>query len=75
MINPAKLLKLKSMWDQFQKNHPKFPFFLKAAAQDGLKEGNVIEISIKTTDGRVIASNIRLTESDIRMIEELKKLS
>lgn len=72
MVNPAKLLKMKSMWDAFKKNHPKFPYFLQAAARDGFKEGNIIEINIKTTDGRVLASNIRLTESDIKLIEELK---
>ena len=72
MVNPAKLLKMKSMWETFKKNHPKFPYFLQAAANEGLKEGNIIEISIKTTEGKVIASNIKLTESDIRMIQELK---
>lgn len=72
MVNPAKLLKMKSMWESFKKNHPKFPYFLQAAANEGLKEGNIIEISIKTTEGKVIASNIKLTESDIRMIQELK---
>ena len=72
MVNPAKLLKMKTMWETFKKNHPKFPYFLQAAAKDGLQEGNVIEISIKTTEGKVIASNIKLTESDIRMIQELK---
>lgn len=75
MMNPAKLLKIKSMWDTFKKNHPKFPFFLQAASKDGLKEGNIIEISIKTTEGKVIASNIKLTESDIKMFEELKNQS
>lgn len=73
MINPAKLFKIKSMWDTFKQNHPKFPYFLQAASQDGLKEGNIIEISIKTTEGKVIASNLRLTRSDIEMLEELKK--
>lgn len=73
MINPAKLMKMKSMWDTFKQNHPKFPYFLQAASREGLKEGNIIEISIKTTEGKVLASNLRLTKSDIEMIEELKK--
>lgn len=72
MINPTKLLKIKSMWDTFKKNHPKFPYFLQAAAKDGLKEGNIVEISIKTTDGKELVTNIKLTESDIRLLEELK---
>lgn len=72
MMNPAKLLKMKNMWETFKKDHPKFPYFLQAAAREGLQEGNVIEISIKTTDGKVIASNIKLTASDVRMLQELK---
>lgn len=73
MVNPAKLLKLKSMWATFKNNHPKFPYFIQAVAKEGLKEGNIIEISIKTTDGRELASNICLTESDMELIEELKR--
>lgn len=72
MINPAKLMKMRSMWNTFKQNHPKFPYFLQAAARDGLQEGNIIEISIKTTDGKVLASNIRLTASDMELIRELK---
>lgn len=72
MINPAKLLKLKSMWNTFCQNHPKFPHFLKAASAEGLKEGNIIEISITTNDGKVIASNLKLTQSDVAMLNELR---
>lgn len=73
MVNPAKLLKMKSMWDTFKKNHPKFPYFIQAVSREGLREGTIIEISVKTTDGKELASNLRLTESDIQLLYELKK--
>jgi len=70
-FNPMKLLQLKPLWGQFKQNHPKFPAFLQAA-QKGLEEGSVISISIKTPEGREIATNIKLTSSDMHMIDTVK---
>lgn len=72
MINPAKLLKIKSMWSTFSKTHPKFPGFIRAVMNEGFEAGNIIEISVTTNDGKVMCSNIKLTESDIQMFNELK---
>lgn len=74
MMNPAKLLKLKSAMDVFKKNHPKFLPFLSAAKQNSMKEGTIIEINVTSPDGKTISSNIKLQESDIQMFYELSDL-
>lgn len=74
MINPAKLIKLKSSWDMFTKNHPKFPKFLETIRKDALEEGTIIEINVKTLDGKILTSNIKLKESDIKLINDLSEL-
>lgn len=73
MMNPAKLLKLKNAWDAFSINHPKFPKFLTAVKNNAIKEGTIIEINITTAEGKSLSSNLKLTQSDIELINELSK--
>ena len=49
-MNPAMLFKIKSAWDKFVNNHPKFPMFLRAASATGIKEGYIIEVKITDTE-------------------------
>lgn len=71
-LNPMKLMQLKAHWDKFQKNHPKFPKFLEAASQSNIGEDSVIEISIKNPDGRVICTNLKVTQDDVELVRTLK---
>lgn len=75
MINPAKLFKIKSSWEKFSSNHPKFLKYLSTVRNNALKEGTVIEISITTEDGKTLNSNIKLSKSDIELFNELSELS
>lgn len=75
MINPAKLIELKKLKDEFANSHPKFHRFLHDMAHQEIKEGTVIEIQIKSENGKVYCSNLRVTESDLRFIESLKELN
>lgn len=68
------LLKLGGLWAKFSKNHPKFPSFVKAVQKNGVKPDMVIDIKITYPDGNSIDSNLKVTESDIQMLEELKKM-
>lgn len=68
------LLKLGGLWAKFSKNHPKFPQFVKAVQKNGIKEDTVIDVKITYTDGTELDTNLKLTASDLAMIEELKKL-
>jgi len=74
MINPAKFLKLKSTWERFSMNHPKFVSFLATLQNNFIKEGTVIEINVKTEEGKSICSNIRLSKEDIDMFSEFSEI-
>lgn len=73
MMNPGKLFKLKSAWDTFTRNHPKFPYFVQAVSQAGLQEGTVVEITVTTPEGKKISSNVKLQQSDIELYRELSR--
>ena len=74
MINPATLLKLKGAWDKFSKNHPKFPMFIKAASQQAIEEGSIIEITITDKEGKKIDTNLLIKAEDIELFESLKQM-
>lgn len=74
MMNPTMLFKMKGMWDQFTRNHPKFPLFLRAAQQKGIQEGTILAVSITTPTGEKLETNLRVTAEDMQLFEELKKL-
>lgn len=75
MMNPAKLFKIKGAWDKFSQNHPRFVQFLGAMNKDGIKEGTIIEIHVTTAEGKNISSNLKITQSDIELFNELSELS
>ncbi|MDE6531387.1 MAG: hypothetical protein K2K96_11570 [Lachnospiraceae bacterium] len=74
MLNPAVLFKIKGAWDTFSANHPKFPLFIKAVQQSGIKEESIIEIAVVTPEGKRLETNVKLTASDMELIEILKNL-
>ena len=74
MVNPAMIFRIKSMWDEFAANHPKFPRFLQAAISQPVEEGTIIELTIRHPDGNTLASNVKLTASDIGLIGQLKQM-
>ena len=72
-MNFQSLLQLKSLWQRFTNQHPKFPAFLRAA-QPALKEGSVLSFTITTPDGKNIESNLKITSTDLELIESLKNM-
>ena len=42
----GKIQELKGHMDTFHRNHPKFPMFLGAVAQNAVEEGTIIEINV-----------------------------
>lgn len=75
MFNPAMIFQIKSMWDRFERNHPKFPRFLQVVGNDCIEAGTIIEISVTKANGENITSNIKLTEDDMELIAAMKELS
>lgn len=74
MVNPTKLLKLKSAWEKFTINHPKFPNFLRAVRKNGLEEGTIIEIIVTPKTGNPISTNIKVAESDMELFNDLTEM-
>lgn len=68
------MLKIGNLWSKFSKNHPKFPQFIKTVQKKGIGVDTVIDVKITYPDGSVVDSNLKVTESDLELIEELKKL-
>lgn len=75
MFNPSMLMKLMNARNQFSASHPKFVAFLNAIFSQGINEGCVIEITVTRPDGRTITGNMRVTESDMQLMEEMKDLA
>ena len=56
-MNFQTLMQMKTLWQRFTNNHPKFPAFLRAV-QPEIREGSVLSISVKNPEGKVIESNL-----------------
>ncbi len=74
-MNAASIMKLMSAKNQFSRNHPKFEAFLKSVFSRKIEEDTVIEITV-TRPGEVpVTANIKVLQSDLELLEELKGLT
>lgn len=73
--NPAAILQMMNLWNKFKQNHPKFPKFMTAVYQNGIKEGSIIEINVTTAEGQSLNSNMKISADDMELIEQLKNLT
>ena len=73
-MNPLKLLQLKSAWERFKSNHPRFPLFLSAVSKRGIKEGTVLEFKITTPEGEELVSNLKIKQDDLALFQEVTNL-
>lgn len=74
MINPMQIMKLKQMWDQFNQTHPRITPFIKAVAATGIPVGTVIEATVSLPDGRSYTTNMKVTETDLELVDALKSM-
>ena len=65
---------IKSCMDRFRANHPKFPLFLRAVAQDALVEGSIIEINVTTPEGKNYCTNVNLKADDMELFDSFKNM-
>lgn len=71
-MNPMDMIKIAGMWSAFQKRHPKLPLFFKKAAETGaFGPGTVLELTVKTPDGREMAANMKIMAEDLELLEQL----
>lgn len=75
MINPMSMMKMMQAKNKFTENHPKFVQFLGAAFSGGIEEDTVIEISVQKPGQNKITSNIKVKQSDLELLAELKNLA
>ena len=73
-MNIPDIMKLKTAWDTFTANHPKFPLFLNAARSRGISEDTIVAVTITYPDGQVLDTNIKVSASDLELFESLKNL-
>ena len=72
-MNPAQLFQFMNAWKKFTSNHPKFPKFLRAVTNDGITEGTIIEINVTTPEGKNYCSNLKITSSDLELLQQIQK--
>lgn len=75
MINVGNMLKITNAWNIFKKNHPKFPAFCKAVSKKGIQENCVIEIAVITPEGERLETNLKVRQSDLELLEQLKDMA
>jgi len=75
MINPASMIKMMQAKNKFTENHPKFVAFLGAAFSGGIEEDTIIEISVEKPGQNKMTSNIKVKQSDLELLAELKNLA
>lgn len=74
MLNPAQIMKLMNAKNKFTSNHPKFVSFLSMLFSRGITEGTIIEITVTRPGEQPITSNLKVQQSDLELMEELKTL-
>lgn len=76
MVNPAILMKLMSAKNTFENTHPKFVAFVsKVLLGSAITEGTVLEVTITRPGEEPISGNLKVQQSDLDLIEELKNLA
>ena len=75
MVNPAAIMKLMNAKNKFGDNHPRFVAFLNMIFSRGITEGTVIEITVTRPGEQPVTSNMKVQQSDLELMEELKNLA
>ncbi|MDD3241016.1 MAG: hypothetical protein PHW47_13260 [Lachnospira sp.] len=75
-INPMKLMQIKSAWEKFTNNHPKFPMFMRAvSSKEVVKPDSIIEINVTTPEGKTFSTNIKVKADDMELLDTFAGLS
>ncbi|MGN0342830.1 MAG: hypothetical protein ACI4DO_08555 [Roseburia sp.] len=75
MMNPASIMKLMNAKNKFTNAHPKVVSFFQRAMAGGVPEGTVIELTMTRPGEEPITTNMRVQQSDLELIEELKNMA
>ena len=72
--NVSQLLELRALRNRFERNHPKFFPFIRAAKKKALEEGSILEISVTPPDGETISTNLKVQASDLELLQKLTEI-
>lgn len=72
--NVSQFLELSVLKNRFERNHPKFFLFMKAAKAKALKEGSILEISVTPPGGETISTNLKVLKSDLELLQKLTEI-
>jgi len=70
----SNLFKIGNAYRTFTMNHPKVPEFLNNVKNKQMTEGTEIAIAIRYPDGTEYKAGVRLHQSDLDLVEDLKDL-
>ena len=70
-MNPATIMKLMNAKMQFAGSHPKFMAFLQSVFTKLPEEGTIVEFVVGEEP---VKANIKLKQSDLELLAELKEL-
>ena len=73
-MNAASIFKLMSARKRFNENHPKFEAFLRTVFSRPIEEGTVMEFTVTRPGDEPLTANIRVQQSDLELLRELKEL-
>ncbi|MBQ0038562.1 MAG: hypothetical protein KBS74_07835 [Clostridiales bacterium] len=68
------LLKGKQAWNDFCRNHPQFPAFLKDVKATGVPEGTDITVTLTYPDGQRKKAGLHVKPEDMALLAMLKDL-
>ena len=68
------MMKMMSAKRQFEKNHPKFFSFCKAAFGRGVEVDTIFEIKVTKPSGETLTTNFKVCQSDLDLLEVLKEV-
>lgn len=73
-MNPMAMMKFKTELEGLIQRHPKFSRFVMYLSEQELPVDTVLDVSVKTPEGRTIHANMKLDEDDLQLIRMLKEL-
>ena len=74
MFDFSSIMNFKNDWETFKYNHAKVPEFINNVRSKGFCENQEIAIAIRYPDGTEYKAGIRVRESDLAAINDLRAL-
>ena len=75
MMNPASIMKIMNAKNKFTENHPKFAAFLNTVFSREITEGTIIEITVTRPGEEALTTYMKVKQSDLDLLNELKDLA